>query len=407
MSKLTKSFEQAPPLHGTAAKKQQKLRTSNSGSKFEGATPQLQSQHKDKPKTSNDQYADFRLHLRDPQILGSGRQDDFSGVPVSENIQHQGISSQPNIYHQPTRSYGAISHQKQRSQMEIQGELNHSKYNESYTTYDAYPTTKENSFSRFSVDPNDFNQSPLSLRFLQFSSNQPEMAELVSLLEQRFSKLETRLETNESLIHLHDEMQRLKNQESRNTLIQEEQFINQVNARIGALESKIKLLEEIVQSQKVEIDFKLDEFMKKVEKYLEKFVDNTYHLAKKVESLHQEGDLELKQREEKLAKVDGKVDNLAQEIREKLKAICDTVEDIGKVTETTASSLSVEKENFRKLEQDFFKLLTTCKESNDHAEDYKWLADEISFLKYRQIQLMNLLNPSVNHNASYTTYQES
>ena len=77
------------------------------------------------------------------------------------------------------------------------------------------------------------------------------------------------------------------------------------------------------------------------------------------------------------------------------------------------SSLTEEKENFRKLEEDFFKLLKTSKESNEHAEDYKWLSDEISYIKFKHIQLMNFLNPggnntSMNQNntSQYVNYQD-
>lgn len=67
---------------------------------------------------------------------------------------------------------------------------------------------------------------------------------------------------------------------------------------------------------------------------------------------------------------------------------------VGELSEKTSKSLSDEKENIKKLEEDFFKLITSCKESNEHAEDYKWISEEISYLKFKQIQIMNYMNPN-------------
>lgn len=408
MSKVGKSFEQNP---NPTKRGVLKTRVSNWTGKHDLSNSQSQNQLKDpSPKQAQNPYHDYRLHLRDPQSLANRRQEDPLDTSLTDGLQPTLTYTQSINENMPTNNRGNIapSHQKKRSYTDGNAEIDRSKYLESLSNFDPYPIAKETSFMRLSNGHDDIGgSSPQSFRFLQFSNNQSEMAELMLILEQRFAKMETRVETNESLIHLHDEMQRLKHQEARNSMSQDEHFVNQVNSRLNALEGRIKSLEEMMQGQRIEIDFKIDDFMRKVDKYLEKFVENTVQLAKKVESLQKEGDADVKHREDKVGTVDTKVDKLAEEIREKLKAICATMDDIGKLSETTATSLGDEKANFRKLEEDFFKLLATCKESNEHAEDYKWLSDEVSYLKFKQVQLMNFLNTGGNQStSSYMNYQD-
>lgn len=305
-------------------------RLTNSSGKFDNIMSQYSRiQTKRSHKQSQDSLDEYRLHLRDPQTFNSNKKIEGSFPPSLTdhlplnlpNSQSTQDNLSPNSKHHYT-----LYHQKKKSLVgDPFPEVSRSKIPDSSILFDPFPPVKETSFTQFSNETHDAaNQSPPSMRYLQFSSNQAEMNDLISMLEQRFLKIEARVETNESLIHLHDEMQRLKNQESHKTIAQEEHFVNQVNARLGALEAKMKSLEETAQSQRMDMDSKLNDFMKKIDRYLEKFVENTLQLAKKVEILQKEGDSDVKQREERLEDIDLKVNKLTEEIREKLKTVCDT-----------------------------------------------------------------------------------
>lgn len=408
MSKHSKYSEQVSPSQKGKANSQSKSKAAYSESKYDPNPSILRTTTKDISKPSHGQYYDFRLHIRDPKSVPTVRYNDFTDEATgsrqsSNNLLNQTVAENYAAGVQHADSAALIYHTKKRSQTEIPLEHIHSNNTEVFNSFDPYSGPKETSFSRLSYDLHETPQNFPPLHHLQFSTNQSEMAELMAILEQRFYKLEGRIEHNESFIRLQDEMQRLKTQEARSTVFQEGTQLNELNFRISALESKVRVLEEIIQTQRMDVESKLDEFVKRIEGYLERFVENTSQLAQKVESLHRESEDELKLRENRMVEVETKIDQLANEVRDKLKVMCDSVSDFAKMSENTANSLAIEKENFKNLEGDFLKLISSCKESNAAAEDYKWLADEISFLKYRYLQIMNMINP----NQSRNLHQES
>lgn len=386
------------------AKALQKSCLTNSSVKFDNNMSQYSRiQTKRSHKKSEDSLDEYRLHLRDPQTFANKKADTSYPSSLADhlasNLAHL-QSTQDNL--SPNTKYKHSSHQRKKSIItDSYPDVSRFKNPDSSIMLDHFPSIKEALFAQFSNDNNDTANHSLP-RYFQISNTQTEMNDLIAMIEQRFLKIEARVETNESLIHLYDEMQRLKNQESHKSIAQEEYFINQVNARLGVLEAKIKALEETAQVQRVDMDLKLNEFMKKIDTHLEKFVENTLQLAKKVEVFQKDGDSDIKQREERMNSIDSKVSKLTEEIREKLKAICDTVGDVGKLSEKTSKSLSDEKDIIKKLEEDFFKLITTCKESNEHVENYKWISEEISYLKFKQTQILDHIKSS-GHNISVST----
>ena len=203
-----------------------------------------------------------------------------------------------------------------------------------------------------------------SFRLLHFDKN-IEVGELLFILEERFSKLEKRVETNESLIHLQDEMQRLKRTEVNNNSFQQNNFIKEICIRLDTIENKLKYFEDNLSSFKVDVQFKMEEFTKKVERYLDKFCDNISNLSNKI--------------------------------------------DVGRLAEKSDTSMKECKDNLEKLEKDFMKILNSCKEFSESSNDYKWLSEEIALLKYRQMQFLTLLNFNqqtdndfTNNNNNYT-----
>ena len=236
-----------------------------------------------------------------------------------------------------------------------------------------------------------------SFGLLHFDKN-IEVGELLFILEERFLKLEKRVETNESLIHLQDEMQSLKRTEINNNSFQQNNFIKEICIRLDTIENKLKYFEDNLSSFKVDVQFKMEEFTKKVEKYLDKFCDNISNLSNKIDLLPPPSlpILHIKKdendKEDKIIIIDKKMDNLAEEVREKLKNLYDTVGDVGRLAEKSDTSMKECKENLEKLEKDFMKILNSCKEFSESSNDYKWLSEEIALLKYRQMQFLTLLN---------------
>ena len=223
-------------------------------------------------------------------------------------------------------------------------------------------------------------------------SENPEVNEILKTLEKRFARLEKRLETNEGLVHLHDEMQRLHHMEKRSAMNQESNTLQELQTRLTGLEHKLGILEADLKSHKAGIDYKLDDFTKKIEQYLDKFVSTTSALAQKFDSLVSVKDSENNSAKEKLEEVEGKLEKVNEEIREKLKVLYDTVENVGKLTQQTSSVLENEKYNVRRLEDDFLKLLSSSKDASQWSGDVKWLSDEIFALKSRQMNVLNYLN---------------
>jgi len=223
-------------------------------------------------------------------------------------------------------------------------------------------------------------------------SDNPELNEVIRTLEVRFSRLEKRLETNENLVHLHDEMQRLNHQEKRNALLRENNAISEIQSRLGGLERRLEILEGELRSHKIGLDHRIDDFTHNIEKYLEKFISTTTQLGHKFDSLATVKDSEGNFIKEKIGEVEKKLENIAEEVRERLKTLYDTVENVGKLSHQTSTNLEDEKYNVRKLEDDFLKLLSTSKDMSQSTGDVKWLSEEIHLLKSRQKNILHFLN---------------
>jgi len=223
-------------------------------------------------------------------------------------------------------------------------------------------------------------------------SDNPEINDVIKTLEVRFSRLEKRLETNENLVHLHDEMQRLNHQEKRNAQVRENNAISEIQSRLGGLERRLEILEGELRSHKIGLDHRIDDFTQNIEKYLEKFISTTTQLGHKFDSLASIKDSENSFIREKIGEVEKKLENIAEEVRERLKTLYDTVENVGKLSHQTMTNLEDEKYNVRKLEDDFLKLLSTSKDMSQSSGDVKWLSEEIHLLKSRQMNIMHFLN---------------
>ena len=259
---------------------------------------------------------------------------------------------------------------------------------------------KDVSFPSYNQGLNDDNDATLG--GFNFSDN-PEMNEMLKMLEVRFGRLEKRLETNENLIHLHDESQRLNHMEKRNALAQEELVRHETLNRVSALEHRINHLEDQLRAHKSGVDQKLEDFTRKIEQYLEKFLNTTAHLGDKFDMLANTRDRESTHTKEFVAELGDRLDKVSEDIRDRLQTLYETVENVGKLTNQTASALDSEKYNVRKLEDDFLRLLSASKDMNQSGGDVKWLSEEIFLLKSRQMSILNYLNfgPQNEHSEVY------
>ena len=221
------------------------------------------------------------------------------------------------------------------------------------------------------------------------------MNEMFYFFESRFAKIENRLETNESLIHLHDEMTRLKGMEAKSSIQQEENFVNEIYLRLSTLEDRIKMLEDSMTGHKVTIDVKIDEFTKKVEGYLQKFIQNTQFLATKFDTMSSKDSEEENKGYDDMKK---RLDEVNQDIKEKLAGVYLSLEEQGKLSTQSLQLVTEEKSNVMRLEDDFIKILSGLKQVNQNRLEFDWLAEEITFLKNKQVQILNYLNYNSNSN---------
>ena len=242
--------------------------------------------------------------------------------------------------------------------------------------------------SRLKITTTNDTISTTSFREIQFEN----MKDVLDFLETRFFKIEQRLETNESLIHLHDEMTRLKTMEAKSSVQQDENFVNEIYSRLSTLESRMKILEDSMTGQKIDIEFKIDEFTKKVEGYLQKFIQNTQYLANKFDTIANNQESEDKNKGDKCDDIEKKFDEIYQDIKEKLAKVDLSLEEQGKLSTQSLQLATEEKDNVMRLEDDFIKILNGLKQVNQNRLEFDWMADEITFLKNKQIQILNYLN---------------
>ena len=80
------------------------------------------------------------------------------------------------------------------------------------------------------------------------------------------------------------------------------------------------------------------------------------------------------------------------------KCIILSLEEQGKQSTQSLQMLTEEKSNVMRLEDDFIKILNGLKQVNQNRLEFDWLAEEITFLKNKQVQILNYLNYNSNSN---------
>ena len=211
-------------------------------------------------------------------------------------------------------------------------------------------------------------------------------------LMQQVEKLEARMNNNEGLVKLSEEIVRLKSGELETEvrirgeklseleirIMKLEKRMNDIETSFGALEEKVKVgLEEIKKSQELTMKrTEISEFM------LKKFeiIQNT-----------------LEQNEKKIMGViDKRTENIGLEVDNRLNEIINSIDETGSLVKEVAEKVTANVESLEKLEDEMLTMMKALNEQAIKLQNVQWMHDELMTIKKRELQIISLLKDQDN-----------
>jgi len=209
---------------------------------------------------------------------------------------------------------------------------------------------------------------------------------------QQVEKLEARMNNNEGLVKLSEEIVRLKSGELETEvrirgeklseleirIMKLEKRMNDIETSFGALEEKVKVgLEEIKKSQELTMKrTEISEFM------LKKFeiIQNT-----------------LEQNEKKIMGViDKRTENIGLEVDNRLNEIINSIDETGSLVKEVAEKVTANVESLEKLEDEMLTMMKALNEQAIKLQNVQWMHDELMTIKKRELQIISLLKDQDN-----------
>jgi len=212
------------------------------------------------------------------------------------------------------------------------------------------------------------------------------------ILVQKIAKLESRLDTNESLIKISEEIVRLKSEELENSEKIHEEKQNEFEARINRLEKRMDNLESKFGSLEEKTKIQLEELRKKQENSMKR-TEITDFMLKKFEIIQNT----IEQNERKLlGLIDKKMEDVGSETDHKLIEIVNTVDEAGHLVKELSEKANANSESLEKIEGEMLGIMKTLNEQGIKTQNIQWMHDELMTIKKRELQIINLLKDQNN-----------
>eukprot|EP01022_Parablepharisma_sp_SALTPOND_P035425 TRINITY_DN952_c1_g1_i1.p5 TRINITY_DN952_c1_g1~~TRINITY_DN952_c1_g1_i1.p5 ORF type:complete len:295 (+),score=61.69 TRINITY_DN952_c1_g1_i1:1442-2326(+) len=220
-----------------------------------------------------------------------------------------------------------------------------------------------------------------------------------SELLHRIAKLETRLDNNEGLVKLSEEIVRLKEEELENeSKIRHEKYV-ELEARIGRLEKRMDKVELKFGGLEEKMKVGLEEIKKKQELSMKR-TEITDFMLKKFEIIQNT----FEQNEKKLAGlIEKRVEEMTSETDHKLMEIVNTVDEAGHLVKELSEKASANAEGLEKLEGELLNMMKALNEQSIKTQNIQWMHDELMTIKKRELQIINLLKDQSNVEAEFLT----
>ncbi len=252
---------------------------------------------------------------------------------------------------------------------------------ESIATFANANSQNNLSNDRFDTKRLDYNQ-------IESNSN-PSIAN-----ELRISNLERRLDSAEKLLRFYEEMNRLKDEESKNDNRIDNSKIHELNQRINSLEENNNFLNKKILEQNDIIGNKLVSLEKQLERFNE--VKNSigeFYASKLagIESVINKNDVIVE------SLIDEKIANTQIDIDGRFDEMLNLINDIAKSTEKSEFSIAESKECVRNVQGDHLelvKILSVLKEKSDNLD---FIMSQITELKTQFAKIKNIYENNTPH----------
>ncbi len=216
-------------------------------------------------------------------------------------------------------------------------------------------------------------------------------------LAQRVGKLESRLDNNEGLVKLSEEIVRLKDEELGTEATIRQQKLSELEIRIGKLEKRMGSVELRFGELDERIKLGVDEVRKRQDQSMKR-AEVTEFMLKKFEIIQNT----LEQNERKLTGlVEKRMEDLAVEADHKLVEVVNTVDDAGHLVKELNEKVAANAEGLEKLEGEMLQLMKLLNEQSIKTQNVQWMHDELMAIKKRELQIINLLKDQSNVEAEF------
>ena len=217
------------------------------------------------------------------------------------------------------------------------------------------------------------------------------------ILQQRLAKLESRLDNNEGLVKLSEDIVRLKSEELENEAKIRQEKQAELETRIARLEKRMDTIESKFGELEEKMHVSLDEIKKRQEASMKR-TDITDFMLKKFEIIQNT----LEQNEKKLLGViDKRVEDIGSETDHKFMEIVNTVDEAGHLVKELSEKASANSEALEKLEGELLQMMKALNEQGIKTQNIQWMHDELMTIKKRELQIINLLKDQTNVEAEF------
>ncbi|EAS04591.2 hypothetical protein TTHERM_00239120 (macronuclear) [Tetrahymena thermophila SB210] len=214
------------------------------------------------------------------------------------------------------------------------------------------------------------------------------ISKILERMNQRFEEIEQKMD------NLIQQNQRNKSQQEDHANSQvrmhnqiDSSVIQKLNERIEKLEQKMQIYDCSFLNYKKQIEINLSDFQQIVQKSLVQFMEKSEQIEKKmgIVQIKISNDLVIKQNYESIIE---RLNKINQDFN-------DRFSQAESQTHRKEEQISMEvynhSERLNALEREINKFTNTLGDSIDKNSNYKWLSDEINYVKNRQVQFLSML----------------
>ncbi|KAL4503040.1 hypothetical protein ABPG72_014269 [Tetrahymena utriculariae] len=214
------------------------------------------------------------------------------------------------------------------------------------------------------------------------------ISKILERMNQRFEEIELKME---NLIQ-HNQRNKQQLEDQTNAQVKkhnqiDSSVIQKLNERIEKLEQKMQIYDCSFLNYKKQIEMSLQDFQQIVQKSLAQFMEKSEQIEKKmgIVQIKVSNDQVIKQNYESIIE---RLNKINQDFNDRFSQ---SESQTHRKEEQISMEVYNHSERLNALERDISKFTNIFSDSSDKNSNYKWLSEEINYVKNRQIQFLSML----------------